>query len=133
MLSRYSYVFLQYLKVVPQKKGLTLGIGSVNNVPRAILSYAQQREDETAHLRSELNATQTHLGSLESFLENVVARNPHLEKMLQLKREQLGIPQPCSAQEQDEEMERRSQDFFQELQNNPSSQLLFCIINLKLN
>ncbi|CAG7896781.1 unnamed protein product [Brassica rapa] len=113
-------------KAVPKKKGCKLGIGSVNDVTKAISSYGQRWDDETAQLRSELNATrsdlgitQAHLGSLVSFLDVLVARNLQLESMLQQRREQFSIPQPHHAPEDEEDLERRSQDFFQEVQKNP--------------
>ena len=96
-----------------------MGIGSVNDVPAATSSYARQRDDETTQLRSELQATQAQLGSLESFLDVLAVGNPQLEMMLQHRREQLGIPhpqtqsQPQSSRqgEDDEELARRSEDF----------------------
>ena len=64
--------------------------------------------------------TQAHLGSLEGFLDVLAAGNPHLESMLQMRRVQFSIPQPRRrAQEEEEEIDRRSQDFFHEFQNNP--------------
>uniref|UniRef100_M4DCF4 Uncharacterized protein n=1 Tax=Brassica campestris TaxID=3711 RepID=M4DCF4_BRACM len=112
-------------KVVPKKKGRTLGIGSVNDVAS---SYGQRWDDETAQLHSELNATrlrsdlditQAQLGSLESFLDVLAAGNLQLESILQQTREQFSIPQPRHTPEDEEDLERRSQDFFQEVQNNP--------------
>uniref|UniRef100_A0A0D3D5F8 Uncharacterized protein n=1 Tax=Brassica oleracea var. oleracea TaxID=109376 RepID=A0A0D3D5F8_BRAOL len=65
-----------------EEKGRTVGIGSVNEVARATLSYTSRRDEETSQMKARMDSQHVRLDSLEDLLDVMAVGNPTMQRML---------------------------------------------------
>ncbi|KAL0740921.1 hypothetical protein Bca4012_082434 [Brassica carinata] len=68
-------------EVAPRMKGRTVGIGSVNEVARATLSYHSRRDQDNERMQARLDTQQERLDSLESLLDIMAVGNPTMQAL----------------------------------------------------
>lgn len=92
----------------------------VNNIIKKKFQLNTTSSDLGA-TRSNIGVMQARMDSLQGFVDVLAAENPKLESILEEGRTHFSVPQPQRTQKDEEELERRSQDFFQEAfrNNNP--------------
>uniref|UniRef100_A0A0D3BL88 Uncharacterized protein n=1 Tax=Brassica oleracea var. oleracea TaxID=109376 RepID=A0A0D3BL88_BRAOL len=69
-------------EVAPEKKGRTVGIGSVNEVAKATSSYTSRRDEENSQMKARLDSHQVCLESLEDLLGVMAVENQTMQRML---------------------------------------------------
>lgn len=92
----------------------------VNNIIKKN-SQLNATSSDLGATRSNIGVMQARMDSLQGFVDVLADENPKLESILEEGRTHFSVPQPQRTQKDEEELERRSQDFFQEAfrNNNP--------------
>ena len=78
--------------MAPKKKGRIVGIGSVNEVARANLSYTSIQDEETSQMKARMDSQQVRLDSLKDLPDVMAVGNSVMQRMLSERRAALGLP-----------------------------------------